>query len=97
MRQTLTNNLESIYATAQVCEENGERCLSLDPELSGIMMSSRDYDRVLWAWKGWHDATGPKMRELYSKIVEIENRGAAYSQYKDLSERWLEDFEDAQF
>ena len=61
------------------------------------MTNSRDYDRILWAWKGWHDATGPKMRKAYTEVVTIQNKGAKYSNYKDLSERWIEDFEDPNF
>jgi peptidyl-dipeptidase A len=61
------------------------------------MSTSRDYDRILWAWKGWHDATGPKMRNIFTGVVDIQNKGAVFSGYKDLSERWLEDFEDEDF
>jgi peptidyl-dipeptidase A len=71
--------------------------MSLDPEITGLLKSSRDYDKILFAWKGWHDATGPKMRSIYTRIVDIYNRGAVNSNYKDLSERWIEDFEDPDF
>lgn len=91
----LSNKLESIYATAKVCKEN--KCLTLDPDLSDIMKNSRDYDTLEWAWKGWHDATGAKMRSIYSQTVEIQNKGARENNYKDLSERWIEDFEDVNF
>jgi peptidyl-dipeptidase A len=97
MYSNLKSQLESIYATAKVCETNGNGCVSLDPEITEIMTKSRDYDRILWAWKGWHDATGPKMRHTYTKIVENQNKGAVFSGYTDLSERWLEDFEDDDF
>jgi peptidyl-dipeptidase A len=96
LQQSLTNKLESIYAVAKVCTEQNT-CLSLDPDLSSMLKTSRDYNQVLWAWKGWHDATGPKMRSIYTKIVEIQNRGAVFSGYKDLSERWIEDYEDENF
>jgi peptidyl-dipeptidase A len=97
LESSLKSQLESIYAVAKVCEPDGINCASLDPELTAIMKSSRDYDRILWAWKGWHDATGPKMRHTYTKIVEIQNKGAVFSNYKDLSENWIEDFQDKNF
>ena len=98
LEKSLSKKLESIYATAKVCPEGQtEKCASLDPELSSILRSSRVYDDILWAWKGWHDVTGPKMRGIYTEIVEVNNRGAVYSNYKDLSDHWIKDFEDENF
>lgn len=61
------------------------------------MRESRNYDDLLWAWKGWRDATGPKMRETFSLLVDIRNKAAKENGYKDLSEKWIEDFEDENF
>ena len=69
----------------------------MDPDLTKVLKDSRDYDELLWAWKGWHDETGPKMRSIYAKTVEINNNGARENGYKDLSERWIEDYEDDEF
>ncbi|RNA14455.1 angiotensin-converting enzyme-like [Brachionus plicatilis] len=92
----LSSKLESIYATAKVCETESN-CLTLDPELSSLLKDSRDYEKLLWAWKGWHDQTGPKMRHIYARTVEINNKASKENGYKDLSERWIEDFEDDEF
>lgn len=92
----LSSKLESIYATAKVCQEDGV-CLSLDPEITEIMKNSRDYNKLIWAWKGWHDQTGPRMRQIYTQTVQIQNKGARENNYQDLSERWIEDFEDSDF
>ena len=78
---------------AKVCDENQKNCMTLDPEITELMKSSRDYDKLLSVWKSWHDATGPKMRDTYTQVVAIQNRGAVYSNYKDLSQRWMEDYE----
>ena len=61
------------------------------------MRDSRDYKQLLYAWKGWHDATGPKMRNIFGQTVQILNKSARENGYKDLSERWLEDFEEENF
>lgn len=92
----LSNKLESIYATAKVCDKNSN-CVTLDPELSNMLKESRNYDELLWAWKGWHDQTGPKMRQIYARTVELNNKAAKENGYKDLSDRWIEDFEDDEF
>ena len=41
--------------------------------------------------------TGPKMREPFAKTVVINNKAAVQNGYKDLSENWLEDYEDNDF
>ena len=41
--------------------------------------------------------TGPKMREPFAKTVIINNKAARQNGYKDLSENWLEDYEDKNF
>ena len=50
--------------------------LELDPDLINIMAKSRDYDKLLFAWKGWRDAVGPKMKPLYEEFVNLLNLGA---------------------
>ncbi|CAF0741045.1 unnamed protein product [Brachionus calyciflorus] len=94
---SLSKKLEYIYATAKVCDNSTNECLALEPEITEIMTNSRDYDKLLWVWKGWHDATGPKMRDIYTRTVEIRNKAARENGYKDLSEKWMEDFEDDNF
>ena len=95
----LNSELESIYAKAEVCNTSNpaQKCLSLDPDLSAILKTSRNYDELLYVWKGWHDATGPKMRKPFAKTVVINNKAAVQNNYKDLSENWLEDYEDPDF
>jgi peptidyl-dipeptidase A len=91
----LTNKLNSIYASAKVCEDG--QCMSLEPEISKLMKNSRDYDVLLRAWKGWHEQSGGKMREIFKKTVDIQNKAAVENGYKDLSEYWIADFEDEHF
>lgn len=40
------------------------------------MATSRDYDELLFAWKGWRDASGKKMRNNYKRYVELSNKAA---------------------
>ncbi len=71
--------------------------MSLDPELTQKLKDSRDYNELLYVWKGWRDVTGPKMRKPFAQTVEINNKAARQNGYKDLSENWLEDYEDKDF
>ena len=41
--------------------------------LTRLMASSRDYDELLWAWKGWRDVTRPLMKDGYQKFVNLSN------------------------
>lgn len=91
----LTNQLSTIYALARVCYRN--ECLSLDPYLTTIMRESKDYDQLLFAWKGWHEAAGRKMRPIFAETVKLLNKDARENGYADLSVRWLEDFEEENF
>lgn len=40
------------------------------------MAESRDYDELLFAWKGWRDAAGKIIRQDYKRYVELANKAA---------------------
>ncbi len=76
----LANKLEEIYASAKV-EDKGGRMLSLEPDLEKIMKDVKynNWDDLKWAWKAWRDATGPKMKQSFARLVELSNEGAIQS------------------
>lgn len=45
-------------------------------DLQKIMAESRDYDELLFAWKGWRDSAGKVLREDYKRYVELANKAA---------------------
>ena len=61
------------------------------------MAKSRNYDQLLWAWKGWANATGPFMKELFTESISLQNKAARAYGYTDLSEYWMGDFETVAF
>eukprot|EP00794_Sanderia_malayensis_P011394 gene11394-12580_t len=65
---------------------SGPKCLSLEPDLTDIFVKSRDYDELLFAWKGWRDSTGPKMKATYKEFVDKLNIGAKDNGFKDYGE-----------
>ena len=40
------------------------------------MRNSRNYDELEWAWQQWREQSGKKMREVYSRFVELSNEAA---------------------
>jgi peptidyl-dipeptidase A len=41
-----------------------------------VISKSRDYDELIYVWKGWRDVSGAKMRDDYKKYVELSNLAA---------------------
>ncbi|XP_071942842.1 angiotensin-converting enzyme-like [Antedon mediterranea] len=94
----ITTEMLSIFAQAKVCRDPpSTECLSLEPDLESIMADSRDYDELLWAWKGWRDAVGPPIGELYPQYVELRNIAARNTGHNDESDVWLENYEEEDF
>ncbi len=46
------------------------------PDLTRILGQERDWGTLEWAWKGWRDETGKKMKEMYSEYTDLQNEGA---------------------
>ena len=80
----LQSSMEGIFSTGKVKDDDGTR-LQLDPDLYKIL-TSRDYDRLLFVWKGWRDAVGPKLRPLYKQFVKLKNQGAKENENKNESQ-----------
>ena len=84
----ITTKLDGLYSTATVRDDTTGKDMPLNPDLYKILRESRDYDRLKFVWKGWRDATGPKMRALYEKFVKLSNQGAQDNNWKNTGEWW---------
>jgi len=93
--QTAIGNMQNAYSTAKVCDLPGHssECLPLDPDLTEIMSTSRDYNLLREVWKGWRDEAGKTARSDFKTYVELENKAAVLNGYKDASESWLAAYE----
>ncbi|CAF4215627.1 unnamed protein product, partial [Rotaria sordida] len=90
----LDSQLEDIYSTTKVCElKDKKKCYPLAPYLERLMQIEKDYDRLLWAWKGWHDECGNKIRPIYLPYIDLLNKHAKENGYQDLAQYWIEDYE----
>lgn len=82
----LHSQLDRIYSTAQACElKNEKKCYTFSPYLERLMQIEKDYDRLLWAWKGWHDQCGNNIRSIYLSYVDLVNENVKEGAYKDLA------------
>ncbi|NXD66074.1 ACE enzyme, partial [Eolophus roseicapillus] len=93
---TILSDMETTYSVAKVCREN-KTCHPLDPDLTDIMATSRDYDELLFAWKGWRDASGKQIKNNYKRYVELSNKAAMLNGYSDNGAFWRSLYETSTF
>ncbi|KAH9499518.1 hypothetical protein Btru_078039, partial [Bulinus truncatus] len=87
----IESDIEAIFSTAQVCLEK-DTCLERTPGVETFMATSRDYDKLLAVWTGWHDATGRKLKPLYPEYVELSKAAYQSSGISDLESFWHASF-----
>ncbi|XP_076008023.1 angiotensin-converting enzyme [Genypterus blacodes] len=92
----LLSDMETKYSVAEVCREGGT-CHPLDPDLQKIMAESRDYDELLFAWKGWRDVAGKVLRQDYKRYVELANKAATLNGHSDNGAFWRSLYETPTF
>ena len=57
-------------------------------DIEAEMGTNRDPALLKEMWASWHDAVGGPMRDDYSKLVEIANKGAKELGYADVGAMW---------
>jgi peptidyl-dipeptidase A len=82
----LIAGMDAKYGSAKHCPQGPESCRD-EVQLKAVLEKSRDYDELLAAWKGWHDAARP-LRSDYVRFTELANEGARTLGYKDLGAMW---------
>lgn len=82
--------LNGLYGKGKYCFGNGE-CKTL-PELSAMLVESRDPEVLEEVWTGWRQIAKP-MRPLFEREVELANEGAQDLGFKDLSELWRSQYD----
>ncbi|XP_013394530.1 angiotensin-converting enzyme-like [Lingula anatina] len=93
---SLVTKMETTYSEGQVCDKKGT-CLDLEPGLTRLMATSRNYSELLDAWKGWRDATGRKIRDDYKEFVSLSNEAAVENGYRDTGDYWRSWYDTADF
>uniref|UniRef100_A0A8C6C598 Angiotensin-converting enzyme n=1 Tax=Monodon monoceros TaxID=40151 RepID=A0A8C6C598_MONMO len=85
-------DMETTYSVASVCHSNGT-CLQLEPDLTNLMATSRNYEELLWAWKGWRDKVGRSILPYFPQYVELSNKAARLNGYEDGGDSWRSMYE----
>ncbi|XP_017880117.1 angiotensin-converting enzyme isoform X3 [Ceratina calcarata] len=93
--ERIISDMENIYSTAKICDyKNRTKCdLALEPELTELLMNSRDPEELKYVWVQWRKATGEKMKSLYARYVELSNMAATMNNYTDNAAYWMRDYE----
>ncbi|CAG7837457.1 unnamed protein product [Allacma fusca] len=93
----LSSHMESVYATATVCEYNDtQKCnLRLEPEIEQKLTSVTDYDELAHYWTAWHNVMGKAVTASnYTKFIVFQNEMARANNFTDMSQMWLEPYND---
>ena len=80
--------MQKIYSSTEFYDQAKGKNLSLSPDLTNTMASSRTFNDLKVAWQGWRDAVGPKIRRLYEQYVNLSNEGAKDNGYTDYGAYW---------
>lgn len=83
---TLLAGMEAKYGSAKYCPQGPDSCRD-EVQLKTVLETSRDYDELVTAWRGWHDAARP-LRADYARLVELANEGAGTLGFPDLGAMW---------
>uniref|UniRef100_A0A8C5KSE9 Angiotensin-converting enzyme n=1 Tax=Jaculus jaculus TaxID=51337 RepID=A0A8C5KSE9_JACJA len=80
-------DMETTYSTATVCHTNGT-CLQLEPDLTHVMATSRNYEELLWVWESWNNKAGRAILPFFPKYVELTNEVARLNGFADGGDSW---------
>jgi peptidyl-dipeptidase A len=85
---TIMARMEATYGEGKYCviRNDREECRNIDA-LSETIAKSRNYEALTEAWAGWH-SVGAKMRDDYTRFVQLANEGARELGYADLGALW---------
>ncbi|XP_045116015.1 angiotensin-converting enzyme-like isoform X1 [Portunus trituberculatus] len=95
----LITEMGTIYSTAKICDykKTGSCKLTLEPDLTRILRTSRDYGELEHVWKMWRDASGRRMKNHYHQFVQLANKAAKLNDFENMGEMWIYPYESATF
>ncbi len=87
-------SLEGDYGKGKYCPKTGKhagQCLAIS-DVEKILASSRDPEEMKDVWVGWH-AVGAPMRQRYTRLIELQNKGARELGFKDMGAMWRSNYD----
>jgi peptidyl-dipeptidase A len=85
----IQTRMASTYSTGKFTIDGQE--LNLE-QLSEIIATSRDPNKLRQAWEGWRTISPPMARD-YARMVEIGNSGARELGFPNLADMWLSNYD----
>jgi len=83
----IVSSMEGTYGRGKYCPGGDpSKCLDLE-DITRIMATSRDPNRLLDVWRGWHSIS-PPMRQEFARYVELGNKGARELGFADMGAMW---------
>jgi peptidyl-dipeptidase A len=80
-------SLEADYGRGKWCPDGPKgKCLAMG-EIENILADNRDPDELKRAWLGWHAVAAP-MRQRYTRMVVLANKGASEMGFADVGAMW---------
>lgn len=91
--------MEEIYSTAKIPDSKNvnRRGLTLEPDITELLISSRDPQELKRVWIEWRKATGERIKSLFPVYVELSNRAARLNNFSDNAANWLDEYETENF
>ncbi|XP_042206162.1 angiotensin-converting enzyme-like isoform X2 [Homarus americanus] len=95
----LVTEMSTIYSTAKVCQyKDPKSCkLELEPDLTRILRTSRDYGELEHVWKMWRYSSGRRIRDHYKLFVRLANKAAKLNGFDNMGEMWVYPYESETF
>ena len=87
----LLSGMQARYGAAKYCPQGPASCRD-EVQLKSVLEKSRNYDELLEAWRGWHDAARP-LRADYERYVVLANEGARALGFRDLGAMWRSNYD----
>jgi len=79
--------MEGTYGKGEYCPPGGGECLDIST-ISNILATSREPEKLLEVWEGWHRISTHGMRDDYRRFVELANEGAVELGFADVGALW---------
>lgn len=91
----ISSNMSSIYGRGTVClgPQEGEQCENLEPGLTRVLATSRNYTELSYVWESWRTRVSRKIRPFYLQYMSLINKGARLNNYTDAGDQMRKKYE----
>ncbi|XP_062548667.1 angiotensin-converting enzyme-like [Armigeres subalbatus] len=91
--------MESNYAKVKICsyKDRSDCSLSIDPEITEIIGTSRDPEELKYYWLEWFNKAGKPTKPDFQKYLELTKEVAKLNGYDNGADLWLKEYDDPTF